>query len=67
MQNNYLQFFDNAPDTLLITENKQIRNMNVSWGNGKTKNDVPTDILSQERRNPLARGEKTLENIQPGV
>ena len=41
--------------------------MNVSWGNGKTKNDVPTDILSQERRNPLARGEKTLENIQPGV
>ena len=23
MQNNYLQFFDNSPDTLLITENKK--------------------------------------------
>ena len=28
------------------------------WGNGKTKNDVPTDIFSQGHENPLARGQE---------
>ena len=31
----------------------------IDWGNGQTKNDMPTDILSQEHEEPLARGEKS--------
>ena len=30
----------------------------LDLGNGKTKSDVPTDIFSQGRENPLARGAK---------
>ena len=31
----------------------------LDWGDGKTKIDVPTDIFSQGREKPLARGAKS--------
>ena len=31
----------------------------LDWGDGQTKNEVPTEIFSQGQENPLARGEKS--------
>ena len=30
----------------------------LDWGDGQTKNDVPTNIFSQGHKNPLDRGKK---------
>ena len=38
----------------------------LDWGDGQTKSDAPTDIFSQGRKRPLARGAKSPRHIQPG-
>ena len=33
----------------------------LDWGDGKTENDLPTDIFSQGNEKPSARGGKSLD------
>ena len=43
---------------LVRVEKSQGTVTRLDWGNGKTKNDMSTDIFSQEHEEPLARGDK---------
>ena len=52
---------------LVGVENIQGPVARLDWGDGQTKNDVPTDIFSQGYKNPLARGrEKPLKIFSQG-
>ena len=44
---------------ITMTAISERRRARLYWGDGKTKSDVPTDIFSQGRKKPLARGAKS--------